>query len=101
MNDDDDLVSLAASLDAVVRSLKGPGARAVAGVFASWEEAVGPQVAAHARPLSFDGGRLVVEVDDPAWATQLRYLESDLRERLAGVSGGFQLVSIEVRVRPR
>jgi predicted nucleic acid-binding Zn ribbon protein len=97
---DDEPVPLADSLDAVVRSLRGPGARAVAGVFAGWDEAVGPQIAAHAQPVSLDDGRLVIHVDEPAWATQLRYLEADLRERLAAVSGGYEVRSIEVRVRP-
>jgi predicted nucleic acid-binding Zn ribbon protein len=97
----DDPVPLSESLDAVVRSLRGPSAKAVAGVFAGWDEAVGPQVAAHARPVSLDDGRLVVEVDEPGWATQLRFLETTLRERLAGVSGGYEVRSIEVRVRRR
>lgn len=101
MTDDDEPVALAASLDAVVRSLRGPSAKAVAGVFAGWDEAVGPLVAAHARPVSLDEGRLVVEVDEPGWATQLRYLEGTLRERLAEVAGGYELRSVEVRVRPR
>ncbi len=101
MTSDDDPVRLADSLDAVVRSLKGPSSRAVAGVFAGWDEAVGPQVAAHARPVSLDEGRLVVEVDEPGWATQLRFLEATLRERLATVAGGYQVQSFEVRVRPR
>ena len=96
---DDGLVPLVDSVDAVVRSLRGPSAKAVAGVFAGWEDAVGPQVAAHARPVSLDEGRLVIEVDEPGWATQLRYLEGTLRERLATVSGGFEVRAVEVRVR--
>jgi predicted nucleic acid-binding Zn ribbon protein len=98
---DDGLMPISESVDAVVRSLRGPSAKAVAGVFAGWEEAVGPHVAAHARPVSLDGGRLVVEVDEPGWATQLRYLEATLRERLAAVTGGFHVRSLEVRVRAR
>jgi predicted nucleic acid-binding Zn ribbon protein len=94
-------VPLATSVDAVVRGLRGPGAKAVAGLYAGWEEAVGPQVAAHARPLVLDGGRLVVEVDEPGWATQLRYLERDLIERLAAHLAGAPLDAIELRVVPR
>ena len=70
--------SLRDSVDDVVRSLRGTGARSLAGVFGRWEEAVGPQIAAHARPASLTDGRLVVDVDHPTWATQLRFLESDL-----------------------
>ena len=98
---DDDLHALSDSLDGVVRSLRGAGARATAGVFGRWEEAVGPHVAAHARPALLDGGRLVVDVDEPGWATQLRYLEGELLERLATVAGVGAVRSIDVRVRPR
>lgn len=84
---DDDPMPIGASLDAVVRSLRGPDRRQVSGLFGRWEEIVGPQVAAHARPIRLDQRVLLVEVDDPAWATQLQLLSSRLRERLADVAG--------------
>lgn len=98
-------VPLSAALDDVLASLQPPGsaatpARVVGGVFAGWDDAVGPQVAAHARPVRLSEGTLVVEVDEPGWATQLRYLEQDLLRRLAEV-GGQGVERIEVRVRRR
>lgn len=98
-------VPLAAALDDVLASLQPPGtaptpARVVGGVFARWEDAVGPQVAAHARPIRLSEGTLVVEVDEPGWATQLRYLERDVLTRLAEV-GGAGVERIEVRVKRR
>jgi predicted nucleic acid-binding Zn ribbon protein len=90
---------LASSLEAVVRSLKGPQAQGLAGLFSGWDDAVGPSIAAHARPLVLDDGRLVVEVDEPGWATQLRYLEAELRERLGPYVAPSTITSIEVRVR--
>jgi predicted nucleic acid-binding Zn ribbon protein len=98
---DDDLHPVSESLDVVVRGLRGAGAKATAGVFGRWEDVVGPHVAAHARPVALDDGRLVVEVDEPGWATQLRYLEADLLDRLATVAGPGAVRSIEVRVRRR
>lgn len=56
-------------------------ASAVEGVFERWQEVVGAQVAAHAWPVSLKHGRLVVLVDHPAWASQLRYLGPVLLER--------------------
>src|SRR3954462_15546260 len=97
---DDALHPLSDSLDTVVRSLRGAGAKATAGVFGRWEDIVGPQVAAHARPAVLDDGRLLVDVDEPGWATQLRYLERDLLARLAAVAGPDAVRSIDVRVRP-
>ena len=95
------LHDLSDSVDAVVRSLRGVGAGAVKGVFGGWDEAVGASVAAHARPVALDGDRLVVEVDEPGWATQLRFLETQLRARLDQVAGVGTVRSIEVRVRRR
>ncbi len=89
------------SLDRIARSLGVPAARALTGVFDGWEELVGPSVAARTRPLRIDGGALVIGVDDPAWATQLRWLEADLVARLAPVVGEGAVTRIEVRVQPR
>lgn len=94
---DDDPVSLSTSLDAVVRSLRGPSRAAVGGVFGRWAEAVGEQVAGHVKPVKLDGGVLVVEVDDPTWATQVKFLSSTIIERLASVAG-VTVTRIDVRV---
>jgi predicted nucleic acid-binding Zn ribbon protein len=54
----------------------------VAAVMAAWADAVGEAVAAHVRPRRLHDGVLLVEVDAPVWATQLRYLEEDVIRRL-------------------
>ena len=97
-------IRLGDSLHQVVRELRperGPGAPAAAmgGVFGRWEEVVGEAVAAHVQPVKLDGTTLVVRVDDPAWATQLRFLEETLRRRLLEVAGA-HIERIEVRVGP-
>jgi predicted nucleic acid-binding Zn ribbon protein len=95
----DDPHPLSQGLDAVLRALRPGGVAAAAGVFAGWEDIVGPTVAAHARPVTLDGDRLVVEVDDPGWATQLRYLEAGVLERLREAAGGAAIARVDVRVR--
>ena len=88
-----------ASLDRVSASFGGPTAGALNAVFASWDEVVGEGVAAHARPRSLRHGVLVVVVDEPAWATQLRWLEADLLARLAATAGEGVVREIQVKVR--
>jgi predicted nucleic acid-binding Zn ribbon protein len=44
------------------------------------------------------GGALVVEVDDPVWATQLRWLGSDLLAKLAERVGSPVAERVEIRV---
>ncbi len=91
---------LKASLDRLSRVLGAPGADVLAGVFDRWESLVGPDVAAHARPVRLGAGRLVVAVDHPAWATQLRWLGPALLDRLRAELGQEAPTQLEVRTRP-
>ncbi|MBU3700893.1 MAG: DUF721 domain-containing protein [Acidimicrobiia bacterium] len=91
---------LRAGLDRVVRRLGGPSADVASGVFGRWDEMVGETVAANSRPVAVRGTTLVLAVSDPAWATQLRFLEADIVARLVEELGASSIESIEVRVRP-
>ena len=91
--------SLKSSLDRVARSLGGPDAGSLSGVFGHWADIVGPQLAAHARPVSLSKGVLVVAVTEPAWDTQLTYLESELVGRFREALGDGVVDRVEVRLR--
>lgn len=99
-------VSIGESLKTVVKSLRPDDTRsaapmaAIGGVFGRWDEAVGDAVAAHVQPVRLEATTLVVEVDDPAWATQIRFLEATLRARLGEVANA-TVERIEVRVAKR
>jgi predicted nucleic acid-binding Zn ribbon protein len=56
---------------------------AVGGVVGRWAEVVGPELAAHVTPESFEEGVLLVRADSTAWATQVRLLAPTLLRRLA------------------
>ena len=94
---DSDPIPISTSLDGVVRSLRGPSRRAVSGLFGRWNEAVGDQVADHVVPVKLEEGVLVVQVDEPAWATQVKFLHGTIIDRLAEVAG-VRVERIEVRV---
>ncbi len=87
---------LASGLSSVVRSLKAD-AVTVRNVFSGWDDAVGATIAAHARPVKLDGATLRVEVDDTAWATQLRYLSTDVLDRLQAL-GGLRIDRLDIVV---
>ena len=95
-----DPVPISSALDGVVRSLRGPSREAVGGLFGRWDEAVGEQVAQHVTPRKLDERTLIVEVDDPAWATQVKFLTPMITERLIAVAG-VKIDRIEVRVERR
>ena len=93
---------MSSSLDRVAASLGAGRTRAstLEAVFARWADLVGDSVAAHSRPRALRDGRLVVTVDEPGWATQLRWLEADLVRRLGDVLGDGQVGAVDVRVGP-
>jgi len=90
---------VADDLDLLVRRFGAPAGRVTADVFTRWDEAVGPAVAAHARPLALRGTTLVVGVDAPAYATQLRMLVPQLLARLGELAGPGAIEGVDVRVR--
>jgi predicted nucleic acid-binding Zn ribbon protein len=68
------------------------------GLFSGWRQIVGDAIADHAVPKRLEKRVLVVEVDDPAWATQLKFLESQLIATLRD-NVGDEVESLEIRVR--
>jgi predicted nucleic acid-binding Zn ribbon protein len=90
---------LSSSLDDVLRELGSPGAEAVRTVFSDWAVLVGPDTAAHAKPVSLDGGCLLVVVDEPGWATRFRYEHARLLQQFADELGDGVVTRIDVRVR--
>ncbi len=94
-----DPVPITRSLDSVMKSLRGTDRIQIGGVFGRWDEAVGADLAKHVRPVRLDEGVLTVEVADPSWATQVKFLTGDIQRRLSEVAG-VEIERIEVRVSP-
>jgi predicted nucleic acid-binding Zn ribbon protein len=88
------------SLAGLARRLGAPAPSLLTAVFNRWEEVVGPAVAAHARPVSLNRGVLVIGADQPAWASQLRYLGADLLARLSALSKEGEIERVEIKVIP-
>jgi predicted nucleic acid-binding Zn ribbon protein len=57
-------------------------------------------VAAHVQPVKLEGSALLVEVDDPHWATEMRFLEASLCKKLSQLTTT-PVTSLEVRVKRR
>jgi predicted nucleic acid-binding Zn ribbon protein len=65
---------------------------------ARWGEVMGADVAAHAKLVSVREGTLTVAVDDPIWASQLRYLEPAIVTRATALLGPRVVTRVKVRV---
>ena len=84
------------SLDRIV-----PGGRSFRLLMEQWDSLVGEGLGARTRPSGLHGSTLVIAVDDPAWATQLKYLEGDLLGRFAEALGTGVVTDFRVVVKPR
>lgn len=89
---------LADLLDRVVRGMGAPGTDAVELVFNRWSEVVGGVLATRTRPVSLEHATLVLEADDPAVVSHVRWLEQDLLARLDELLGAGRVRAVEVRV---
>ena len=89
---------LSDELNRLLQSLGSPNIDTVAGVFGLWHELVGDQVASHVTPIKLDRGRLLIEVDDPAWSTHMKFLERDICTSLSHHTGT-TISGIDIRVK--
>jgi len=92
--------TLQGQLSRLLSSLGSDDAASVSGVFGAWGELVGAAVAQHVQPVKLDRSTLVVEVDDAHWATEMRFLEASLCEKISRLTTT-PVTSLEVRVKRR
>lgn len=90
---------LTSSLDRVLAGLGAPPAPVLTVLAERWSDVVGPAAADHCRPRSVVDGCLNLEVDSSAWASQLRWQQSDLLARVEALVGARSITSVAVRVR--
>jgi len=95
-----DPVPLRAGVERLLQHLDAPAADTVRAVFERWDEVVGPGMAEHTRPVSVEEGCLVIAVDDPAWASHLRWTQDDIVSRLSQALESDEIVRIRSVVRP-
>ena len=85
-------------LNRLLHSLGSPNIDTVSGVFGLWNDLVGDQVAQHVTPIKLDRGRLLIEVDDPAWSTHMKFLERDICTQLSHHTGT-TISGVDIRVK--
>jgi predicted nucleic acid-binding Zn ribbon protein len=70
---------------------------AVHGVMARWPSIVGPEMAEHCTPESYENTVLTVRTSSTAWATQLKLLAPDLVRRLNTELGDGTVTQVNVQ----
>ena len=85
-------------IDEMITRRRWAGRLDGARIFDFWDEAAGPDIAAHANPVRLHGGVLVIAAEDDGWATQLRYFNGDLQARVNSIMGPDTVRKIEIVV---
>ena len=91
---------LASALEGLVE--EATPATLLARVQACWGEAVGPAIAAEAKPVAEREGTLTVDCRSATWASEIELLAPDILEKLSGALGGGaggQVTRLRARVR--
>lgn len=94
--DERDPQALGSALDRLLAERGWQTDAAVGGVMGRWAVIVGPELAGHCEPESYDDGELVVRAESTAWATQLRLLAPTLLRRLNQELGGGTVTFVKV-----
>ena len=90
------------SLPAVFkRQLRKPGPQLAEILAPLWSRAAGRAIAEHSRPEAFAGGTLTLEADSHTWASQLKLMREQIREKVNAFLGAPVIKELEVVVSPR
>lgn len=96
-----ELTPIGDAMASLLRS-RGLGETVVlAEVLAVWEEVAGPEIAAKVRITGLRSRELLCEVEEPAWATQVKLMSEALLCRLCERVGAKVADRITVQVRRR
>ena len=93
-----DLEPIGGDVEALLARLGMPAALDLATLADDWDEVAGEPFAGVSRPVGFADGDLVLEVDDGAAATLLRYRLGPLLDRLSEGFGEDAVRRVRIRV---
>jgi predicted nucleic acid-binding Zn ribbon protein len=65
-----------------------------------WDDAVGPEIAANARPAAFKDSLLLIHVTSSTWMHQLRFLEKNLIDQINRALGNERVSMVKFKIGP-
>lgn len=94
-------VHLRSVLEQILKDFGTPDIEVVTSIVDQWQDVVGVDLAAKISAVAVSGSELIVRVDDPAWASQISWLENQLLEKITRLVGEEKITSIRVRTTPK
>ena len=92
-----DPIHLRSVLEQLLKDFGTPEIKVVTSVVDQWQEIVGVELAKMVSAVAVRGSELIVQVDDPAWASQISWLEKQLLDKIESLVGEEKITSIRVR----
>ena len=80
-------VHLRSVLEQLLKDFGTPDITTVTSIIDQWEEIVGSDLATKISAVAISGSELIVRVDDPAWASQISWLENQLLDKITRLVG--------------
>jgi hypothetical protein len=90
---------LASSFEALLKNKRFESPSEFVSVINLWSTLVGDRMKAHATPVKIEGNELIVYVDHPAWATELKLMNSKVIARLKSELETTSIIRLKVYVR--
>ena len=91
-------VSIGDVLDKVVQQHRPNTHQALVRLWELWDAAVGPEIAANARPAAFKGDLLLLHVSNSTWLHHLRFLENEMIQKVNQALGGEFVKRIKMKI---
>lgn len=94
---DNEPAPLRRGLELFLKHLGAPPVDVLSELANQWEEIVGPALIGATRPIELIDGVLVVGCDDPAWASQIGWMEAQIKDRFREVFPDIALTRVSAR----
>lgn len=89
---------LGATLERFLSQMGAPPVQTLGDLQQRWSEIVGPALSEHSRPISVVDGVLTVACGDASWASQIGWMDHQIKDRCLTVYDGLVITRIHVRV---
>ena len=82
MTDNQDPILLRASLEKLMKSIGAPDIDSTINLLEIWPELIGEELSSKISLVALNGSTLVVHVNDPAWSSQISWLEAQILQKI-------------------
>ena len=100
MKSENDPEALKKVIEKLLKNLGAPDTNTITNLIEKWPEIVGLEFAKYVTVVAVRESQLVVQVEDPSWASQIAWLENTLLEKISGLFGENQIISIKAQIKP-